>query len=144
MLNQTHLRHCGNCNLTTWFQPVSLGNMMGIKCQTCGKRWLIHYCSDGHSTLGALQTSEPELLPLLIDFGIKRAFDAYCPGCRQAISVVNATSEAVRPYSTQSSNFLDQLAQAMAVGMVVITAAGGGGWVTRAMTGLRFFYSSVV
>lgn len=131
MLNQTHLRHCGNCNLTTWFQPVSLGNVTGIKCQTCGKRWLIHYCSDGHSTLGALQTSEPELLPLLVDFGIKKAFDAYCPGCRQAINVINSASGAVRPYAPEVSNTLDQIGQLIAVGMVVVTAVGVGGWVAR-------------
>jgi hypothetical protein len=131
MLTQTHLRHCIGCGTTTHFQPVKIGNAVGLVCLTCGRRLVAHYCSHPHSTLGALQTSEPELLPLLIDFGIKRAFDAYCPGCRQAISVVNATSEAVRPYSTQSSNFLDQLAQAMAVGMVVITAAGVGGWIAR-------------
>ena len=131
MLNRTHLRHCGNCNLTTWFQPVSLGSATAIKCQTCGKRWLIHYCSDGHSTLGALQTSEPEFLPLLVDFGIKRAFDAYCPGCRQAIGVVNAASEAVRPHNPQASDILDQVGQVIAFGMVVITAVGVGGWLAR-------------
>jgi hypothetical protein len=128
MLNQTHLR---NCDLTTRFQPVMIGSAAGIRCQTCGKRWIIHYCSESHSGLGGLQTREPELLPLLVDFGVNEAFDAYCPGCRQAISVVNTASEAIRPYSPQVSNALDQVGQLIAVGMVLVTAVGIGGWVAR-------------
>lgn len=131
MLNQTHLRRCGGCGTTTYFHPVKIGNAEGLACQTCGRRLVAHYCSHDHSTLGALQTTEPEWLPLLIDFGINRAFDAYCPGCRQAISVVNAASEAVRPYSPQTSNLLDQVAKGVAFGMVVITAAGVGRWIVR-------------
>src|SRR3712207_1576808 len=128
MSSQIHPRHCLGCRRTTYFQPVKIEDAAGLMCLTCRRRLVVHYCSHAHSTLGALQTPEPELLPLLIDFGIKRAFDAYCPGCRQAISVVNAASEAVRPYSPQASSFLDQVAQVIAFGMVVITAAGVGGW----------------
>lgn len=131
MLNQVHVRRCGSCNLTTWFHPITVGNASGIQCQTCGKRWIIHYCSDTSSTLGAIQTREPELLPLLIDFGVNRAFDAYCPGCRQAINVINSASGAIRPYNPQVSNALDQLGSLLKVGMVVVTAVGIGGWIGR-------------
>ena len=106
MLSQAHVRRCVSCNLVTWFHPIKMGSAAGIQCQTCGKRWITHYCSDGHSTLGAVQAREPELLPLLIDFGVNKAFDAYCPGCRQAINIVNSTSAAIRPYNPQASDAL--------------------------------------
>lgn len=131
MLNQTYVRHCIGCQRTTYFQPVKIEDATGLMCLTCGRRLVAHYCSHAHSTLGTLQTPEPEFLPLLIDFGVKRAFDAYCPGCRQAISVVNSASAAIRPYNPQVSNALDQLGQLIAVGMAVVTAVGIGGWVAR-------------
>lgn len=131
MLNRVHVRRCVSCNLTTWFHPIMVGNTPGIQCRTCGKRWVIHYCSEARSTLGAIQAQEPELLPLLIDFGVNKAFDAYCPGCRQAINVVTNASEAIRPYNPEVSNTLDQLGALIKIGMVVVTAVGIGGWIGR-------------
>lgn len=131
MSNKLHLRGCGNCGLTTLFQPVRFENGSGIQCLTCGKRWVAHHCSTEHATLGGLQKSEPEWLPLLIDFGVNRAFDAYCPGCRHEINVLRAASKAIQPYSPQASSFLNQLADALAVGMLLVTAVGVGGWIAR-------------
>ncbi|MDQ3802884.1 MAG: hypothetical protein M3416_03405 [Acidobacteriota bacterium] len=131
MLDQIHARHCGNCGLTTYFTPVRIRDAAGIMCLTCRKRWVIHHCSAAHHGLGGVQTPAPELLPLLIDFGIKRAFDAFCPGCRQAISVVNTAAERVRPYNPQLSDALGQLGQLMTLAMVAVTAVGVSRWAAR-------------
>lgn len=131
MLDRIHTRHCGNCGLTTYFTPIRIQDAAGIMCLTCRKRWVIHHCSPAHHGLGGVQVPTTELLPLLIDFGIKRAFDAYCPGCRQAISVVNAAAERVRPYNPQLSDALGQLGQLMTLAMVAVTAVGVGRWAAR-------------
>ena len=131
MLDQIHARHCINCGLTTYFTPVRIQDANGLMCLTCRKRWVVHYCSGAHHGVGSSQTPVPELLPLLVDFGIKRAYDAFCPGCRHAISVVNAASAAVRPYNPQLGDALNQLGQLMAFGMLAVTAVGVGRWAAR-------------
>ncbi len=133
MSSQPFVRHCVNCGLNTWFQQVTFENGWGLQCLTCGKRWVAHYCTPvvANPVFGGLQASEPEWLPLLIDFGINKAFDAYCPGCRQEINVLHTAADMIRPYNPQASNLLDQLANGLAFFMLAVTAVGVGGWIAR-------------
>lgn len=131
MPDQIYARYCGSCGLTTYFTPVRIEDAAGIMCMSCRKRWMIHHCSAAHHGLGGVQSPTTELLPLLIDFGIKRAFDAYCPGCRHAISVVNTAAARVSPSNPQLGEALNQLGQLMTVAMVAVTAVGLGRWAVR-------------
>ncbi len=127
MLNQIHYRPCGNCKMTTVFMPVRIGNVAGLMCQTCDKRWVIHTCSHGSAL------SQTELLPLLVDFGIKAAYDAFCPGCRRGISILTGAARAVEPFNPQLAKAINEAAQVLAVVATVITAIGAAKWLARQM-----------
>lgn len=125
MLNQIHQRQCGNCQSTTFFTPVRVGNVAGLKCLNCGKRWVIHLCSHGSASL------ETELLPLLVDFGVKAAYDAFCPGCRRGISILTGAATAVEPFNPQLAKALNDAAQVLAVVATIVTAVGAAKWLAR-------------
>jgi hypothetical protein len=125
MLNQTHLRGCGHCRRTTTFMPVRIGDAAGVMCLSCGKRWVAHFCS--HDA----PVAEPELLPLLVDFGVNAAYDAFCPGCRRGISVLNSAARAVRPYDAHLAESLSGAAQVLAVVATAVTAVGAARWLAR-------------
>lgn len=118
---------CWNCRATTLFTPVRIGDAVGLMCLTCGKRWVVHYCSRSLAAAPA----EPELLPLLIDFGVKAAYDPFCPGCRRAIDVVTNTAKDAEPYNPALVGFLRDAAQFMTAAAIMVTAVGAARWAAR-------------
>lgn len=107
------------------FMPVSIGDAAGLMCLTCGKRWVAHLCSHGSAP------AQTELLPLLVDFGINAIYDAFCPGCRRGINVLNNAAKAVEPYNAPLAESLNGAAQVLAVVATVVTAVGAAKWLAR-------------
>lgn len=125
MLAQFYSSYCPHCQRATNFQLIKIYNVAGVRCLNCNKRWVFHQCNEKHSR------EHLELLPLLADFGINAAYDAFCRGCRQQIYLIKTAADTLRPYNPKAAEALDTLAAGMKIAMVVVTVIGIVKWLDR-------------